>query len=306
MVGSCDGALKSCLGAQPGNEGFVCPTGNPCLEIGACHSGVCSGGQPSNPGAACDDVDACTLLDTCQPNGGCEGTPLAACVDGDGCCPAACTLVTDSDCKTITVGIMAGPAFYDDSARAYLATMPLIAAADTIDSCALAALQPYDVVIVWGNMVCHDPVAFDAYVSGGGGLIGTPWVFDNHPANPIKSLPLDGTSPGAQPFHLSDPLNVSVTTPNDLLLQGVNFAIGDPVGFEERAFLLDVGATSSVVWHTMDDQPNVYAVAKGHYGQGRSVYLSFHYITAGTGLAVQYGWGKQLLYNAVLWAGKVL
>jgi hypothetical protein len=305
MVGACDEASKSC-GAKPGHEGAPCSTGVPCLDSGSCHDGACVKGQPSQLGAPCDDADACTLADTCQANGGCDGAPIVACVDGDGCCPAACTPATDSDCKTIKVGVMSGAAFYDDSARAYLAAMPLVAAADTIGACTLAALQQYDVVIVWGNMSCYSPSIFDAYVTGGGGLVGTPWVFNNNAADPIHSLPLSGAVPGAMPFHPSDPLNLTVTHPNDILLQGVNFGIGDPVGFEERAFKLDLGATTSATWNTMDNQQNVHAVAKGHHGQGRAVYLNFHYITSGTGLAIQHGWGKQLLYNAVLWSGKVM
>ena len=46
------------------------------------------------------------------------------------------------------------------------------------------------------------------------------------------------------------------------------------------------------------------AAAKWAYGNGRAVYLNFHYITSDCSLAINYNWGKNLVYNAVRWAGK--
>ena len=94
----------------------------------------------------------------------------------------------------------------------------------------------------------------------------------------------------------------SPTTP--LNWQGaVAFNNGDAIGYEQWKFTLNPGATNSVLWN---NDPTNYAVAKWSYGQGRAVYLDFHYITSDCSLATAYGWGKQLVYNSVLWAGKAL
>jgi hypothetical protein len=78
---------------------------------------------------------------------------------------------------------------------------------------------------------------------------------------------------------------------------------GDAVGWEEWNFSLKAGATSSVIWNL---NPSYHAVAKWAYGNGRSVYLDFHYITSDCSLAINYNWGKKLIHNATLWAGKAL
>jgi hypothetical protein len=66
---------------------------------------------------------------------------------------------------------------------------------------------------------------------------------------------------------------------------------------------LKPGASSSVIWK---NDTKKLAVAKWQYGQGRAVYLDFHYFTSDCTNASNYPWGKQLGYNAALWAGKAL
>jgi hypothetical protein len=192
---------------------------------------------------------------------------------------------------------MNGP-FYTDDLRAYLSGKNFIDSAVAADPCSLAELKQYDVVVVHGNMNCFDLTQFNAFVQGGGGLIGTPWIFNNNGG--MDSLPVAGSLVGT---NFKTPLNVTVTDPADVLLNNVSFQQGDSVGWEEWLFKLKPGATSSVVW--LGDASKI-AVAKWAYGSGRSVYLDFHYITSDCDRAIVYPWGKELVYNSVLWAGKAL
>ena len=49
----------------------------------------------------CNDYVACTV-DSCKnaglPSSFCSYEPINSCVGADGCCPAGCTALTDSDC----------------------------------------------------------------------------------------------------------------------------------------------------------------------------------------------------------------
>jgi hypothetical protein len=58
---------------------------------------------PGNNGAACDDGDGCTSGTTCS-NGVCgnAGMTINQCINGDGCCPAACANDADDDCMDLT------------------------------------------------------------------------------------------------------------------------------------------------------------------------------------------------------------
>jgi hypothetical protein len=97
LIGSCDEANDSCV-AVPANEAAVCDDKNACTMGEACSSGTCTNGLSTNEGGTCDDGKACTANDTCA-SGVCAGTPILACANGDGCCPAGCTNAVDDDCK---------------------------------------------------------------------------------------------------------------------------------------------------------------------------------------------------------------
>ena len=59
-------------------------------------------GPACSANTECNDYIACTV-DSCknvgQGNSFCSYDPIEACVNNDGCCPAGCTAVTDSDCS---------------------------------------------------------------------------------------------------------------------------------------------------------------------------------------------------------------
>ncbi len=96
-IGSCNEANDTCV-AVNGNDGGACDDGNSCTTGEKCAAGICGGGLPANNGGACDDGDACTVNGICNANGGCIGTPVVACVSGDGCCPSGCSFPADDDC----------------------------------------------------------------------------------------------------------------------------------------------------------------------------------------------------------------
>ncbi|MDC0749557.1 hypothetical protein [Polyangium mundeleinium] len=292
----CDEIQKTCV-AIAGNDGAACEDGNACTAGEVCAGGACSSGAPVPPGTTCNDNKACTTGETCEAGTCGGGAPILACAHGDGCCPAGCDLSTDDDCKLLKIGVMGGP-FYVDDLRAHLATQPFVGSAVVNTDCSLATLQTFDVVILHGQMSCFSPSTINTYVQGGGGVIATPWMYSNY--GDLDALPVTGKLINS---FQSYPLNVTVTDPTDVLLEGVTFQNGDFVGWEEIQFTLKPGAKSSVVW--LGDLSR-HAVAKWQYGSGRVVYLDFHYLTSDCSLASGYTWGKQLAYNATLWAGKVL
>ena len=104
MVGSCNENTDTCV-AVPGNDGGACDDENACTGGETCAGGACSGGQPANAGGPCAAHDACTPGATCNAGGTCVGSaPITQCIDGDGCCPAACDLATDADCVPACCG----------------------------------------------------------------------------------------------------------------------------------------------------------------------------------------------------------
>ncbi len=110
--------------ADPAPSGSSC--GDVCRTGGSCDLGVCSGGAPANEGGACEDHNACTQSDACAA-GSCEGLPVTNCAGGDGCCPAACTTTTDSDCaaRLYLSNTSGAPGFYAlDLALATWTTLP--------------------------------------------------------------------------------------------------------------------------------------------------------------------------------------
>ena len=263
---------------------------------------ACTGG--ANASAVCDQ-GTCAIA--CKPSfADCDAKAQNGCevdVTKDaancGACGVACSnnqQCIAGTCQGMKVGVMGGD-YYTDDIRLYLAGQPGFTT-EVVNSCDLATLQGYDAIILYGNMGCFDDAAFNDYVMGGGGLIATPWIFNNN--NGLAALPVEGNGNEARS---DDALDVTVTDPNDPLVNAVSFNNGDEIGWEDWTFSLRQGAQSSVLWH---NDPSKIAVARWDYGSGRAVYLDFHYITSDCARASGYGWGQQLMLNAVRWAAKLI
>ncbi len=84
-----------------------CPVvcGDRVVEAGEQCDRAITAGMPGACPRTCNDHDACTvdiaegLPSACTR--ACRHQPVTACLDGDGCCPAGCTLATDSDCNPV-------------------------------------------------------------------------------------------------------------------------------------------------------------------------------------------------------------
>jgi len=101
-------AVTSCS-----NNDGCCPAGcfettdNDCTAF--CGNGVVESGETCDPPGSCpttcDDSNDCTadLMTgapaTCDVT--CANTPITACANGDGCCPAGCDATSDTDCNPI-------------------------------------------------------------------------------------------------------------------------------------------------------------------------------------------------------------
>ena len=274
-----------------GGCGIACGIGQ------TCQNGTCVNGCPAQDGGTLTlcmpDGGAPFCTDTSNDPGNCGGCGNA-CAVNQVCIGGTCANFV----KPLKVGVMDG-SFYTDTLRTYLAGQPNIKTADQVTVCDAATLGGYDVIILYGNMPCFDANAFDTFTTNGGGLIGTPWIWNNYGG--VPALPV--TDNGSTNVFFNTPLAVTVTNPNDVLLKNVTFVQGNAVGYEERKFTLNAGATNAVTWNDAD---NTIAAAKWTYGSGRGVYVDLHYITSDCQLAINYTWGKQLIYNAVQWAGKNL
>ena len=99
------GIVFCALGGVSGCEGRADPNQEPPPNpVPGCGDGtvdpgeVCDGNCPTS----CDDGDQCTTDTFAGSVAGCSAqcsyTLIANCVDGDGCCPAACSTNLDSDC----------------------------------------------------------------------------------------------------------------------------------------------------------------------------------------------------------------
>ncbi len=161
-------------------------------------------------------------------------------------------------------------------------------------SCNLTSLDDYDAIILYGNGNCWSDEDFEDYVAAGGGVIGTPWAFNNG-ADSYSFFPYSVT--GTAPV-FAQPLDPVVVDAADGMLAGVTFVPGDVVAWEDY-----VGVTldaSTVVPATHADGDPL--VAYGYQGIGRIVYLDLQYLTSDCDRASSYAWGQQLLLNAVYWA----
>jgi hypothetical protein len=107
-----DTPITACVGGDgccP--PGCTLATDSDCRVV--CGDGVVEAGEQCDraitaglPGAcaqSCDDADACTVDLASGSVAGCtracQHEPVTACRDDDGCCPAGCTVATDSDCS---------------------------------------------------------------------------------------------------------------------------------------------------------------------------------------------------------------
>jgi hypothetical protein len=98
QVDVCAEALKACTpGAVP--DGTSCSTMDICLSGQTCTAGMCGGGVPANQGMPCTGTGGPCFSNYQCNNGTCAGTPITACVNGDGCCPPGCTAANDIDCS---------------------------------------------------------------------------------------------------------------------------------------------------------------------------------------------------------------
>lgn len=222
-----------------------------------------------------------------------EVTPATSSGTGGESLPPADYVAPDPpvpDAAIINVGI-AGGSWWTNNLLNFLNSKPDITAVQipNVDS---GTIAPYDVIIMYGNQWSYNAAAVNDYVNSGGHVIATPWVLNN--GHYFDALPVFNT--GGSPM-FSTPLDVTVDDPTDPILNGVNFNNGDPVGYERNRPALKPGAISPVHWN---DAENVPAVAYWNYGAGRCTYLNFHYITSDCDLAIWYGWGQNLIYNAIV------
>ncbi len=180
--------------------------------------------------------------------------------------------------------------FYTNNAATYLATLPGVTVT-TMNTYTAASLAPFDFVLHYGNSF-FDDTALATYISNGGNLIATPWMVHNNGWHNNAASPI-ATYTGSA-IH-SQPLAATVTNAGDPYLAGVAFNNGDLIGLETM-LTAKPGATVPVI-HTADGSP---LLAYMPHGAGMSFYIDLHYITSDTDLAINYGWGKQLLGNIVL------
>ena len=245
-------------------------------------------------------------------DGGCVRLPSEDCTNGldddlDGladCLDSACGLhpecVPRCDADQIRVAFIGG-GFYHDDAQVELDRRTGDIVAERIDACDLDTLLGYDVIVLNGNPTCADPVATTAFVESGGGVVGVPWVANQ---GDRATLPVDAERVVES---VVGPVSVRIIDPDDPLVEGWQFRAldgqcdeGNPpisddpdcVGYAghqalDGAFvsaMLDAGVPSAVWWR---------------FGEGRAVYLAYHYVTSDTYSAAPHDWGIRLLENAV-------
>jgi hypothetical protein len=103
-ITACVGGDGCCPAGCTALDDSDCPVvcGDGVVEPGElCDRGITSG-MPGACARSCDDADACTVDLAAGSVAGCTRVcrheTITACLDDDGCCPAGCSVATDSDC----------------------------------------------------------------------------------------------------------------------------------------------------------------------------------------------------------------
>ena len=246
----------------------------------------------------CDPYDPTRDCDPCPSFAfGTEGVDWFD-SDGDGVCDTDDGCPDDPydgcGCYDVKVGV-AGSSFAVPDLLTQLGDTDDSWEAEELPNCDADTLDDYDAIIVHGNPSGCDYGAIDAWVDGGGALIGTPWVVNNGYAGSLDALPMNAGNDGA--MH-SGAIALTVLDAGDPILAGLDIIDGDDVG-HERANSPKVGVYISA---THDSTPGGAAVASWDYGAGRAVYLDFQYYTSDCTLATDTEWGPLLMRNAISWA----
>jgi hypothetical protein len=99
-----DGCCPSgCTAATDTDCPIIC--GDGVVETGETCDRAITAGLPGACAATCDDGNACTTdlasgsIVNCTRT--CVNAPITACLSGDGCCPAGCSVVNDTDCAPV-------------------------------------------------------------------------------------------------------------------------------------------------------------------------------------------------------------
>lgn len=171
----------------------------------------------------------------------------------------------------------------------------LIAQGETVTEIAsynAASLATFDAVILYGNSYT-DMSALEAYVTGGGTLIETPWFWYNYsPPTSLQVLSNGGTSIA---FSESYP-GVSVVDAGNSLLSGVSFPAG-PGGFNIGRTLGNTfvpGANAVANW-----ADGTAFIGTKSLGSGTIVAINLHVVTSDTAYEViDQPWATQLFANA--------
>ncbi len=202
---------------------------------------------------------------------------------------AGVTLVgTEKPADAASIAIVQG-SFYTSNLR-----NSLIAAGQSvteISSYTAASLASFDAVIQYGNSFV-DFAELETYVSNGGRLIETPWLWLNFsPPTNLQVFTNGGVPSFSEPYP-----GVSVLDPSNYLLNGVTFPAG-PGGFDigrttGNAFA--AGATGIVNWA---DGTAMFGTRS--LGLGEIVGLNMHLITSDTPfMVIDQPWATQLVVNA--------
>jgi len=154
-----------------------------------------------------------------------------------------------------------------------------------------ATLSAFDVVVQYGNQNFYDTAALEAYVSGGGTLILTPWFWGNGYSSPA----LDVITPYVSANFVIPNPGVNVLSPGHPLLAGVVFpAAGSPNIGREGGSAFGTGVTQIAEW-----ADGTALLTTKQIGSGIVIGLNLHVITSDTAYSViDEAWARQIFLNA--------
>jgi hypothetical protein len=200
----------------------------------------------------------------------------------------ALSLLASSTAQAGSVAILTG-SFYTSNL-----TNDLTAAGESVTEMSTytaGSLAPFNAVIVYGNMNLLDQGALDAYVTGGGTLIETPWFWENYTPTATEDIFSHG---GGADFSILYP-GVNVLAPGDPLLTGVTFpgAGGFNIGRTSGNTFLG-GVTQVANW-----ADGTAMIGYKTAGAGLVIGINMHVITSDTAFAViDQPWATNLFVNA--------